>query len=70
MFLALHLAAFMNAIGCMKILLEGGANPKSTDNEGNTALHKAAQAGHSEAGNSFLMMVFFEHFFGCSENSA
>lgn len=51
---ALHLAAFTNSIGCLKALLEAGATTKIIDNEGNTALHKAALGGHSEASNISL----------------
>src|SRR5678815_1411043 len=39
----LHKAVAANMVENVRVLLKGGANPNSTDSQGNTAMHKAAR---------------------------
>ena len=44
---ALHLAAIKGYLDCVQILVSGGAEINSKDNEGNTPLHLASMNGHT-----------------------
>jgi ankyrin repeat protein len=50
----LHFAAGRPHLGVVKLLLEAGADPTLTDDEGNTALHFAAGSGHSAIVSALL----------------
>lgn len=51
---ALHVAAKNNKIDAIRLLIKSGIELNSQDNDGNTALHYAAQLGHKDIVNLLL----------------
>ena len=50
----LHRAAFTGAGACVRLLLEGGADPCARDADGESALHKASANGHADVVRALL----------------
>lgn len=51
---ALHVAAKNNKIDAIRLLIKSGIELNNQDNDGNTALHYAAQLGHKDIVNLLL----------------